>query len=93
MSKFEALVKRKQHKTEPVAAAADYVPQGQAPKKIGRPAGKRSNPDYEQVTSYIRRDTYQAVQVALIQSGKKRQYSELVQELLQKWLEGEDRNT
>ena len=27
-------------------------------KAKGRPRGKRSNPDYEQVTAYIRRDTY-----------------------------------
>ena len=88
MSKFEAIVQRKREKGE--TAQAEYAPQGNGPKRMGRPPGKRSNPEYEQVTSYIRRETYQAVQVALIRSGKKRQYSELVQELLQKWLEEEN---
>jgi hypothetical protein len=45
----------------------------------GRPStGKRSNPAFEQVTSYIRRDTN-------IQ-GNTRDFSDLVEELLQAWL-------
>lgn len=55
-------------------------------KKPGRPPGKRSDPAYGQVTAYIRKDTYSAVQVALIQAGKGQEFSELVEELLAKWL-------
>jgi hypothetical protein len=89
VSKFGAIVqRRKQDKSEGVKPEPEPE-QNRGPKRMGRPPGKRSNPEYEQVTSYIRRDTYQAVQVALIQSGKKRQYSELVQELLERWLEKE----
>ncbi len=91
MSKFGAIVqRRKQDKGERVNPEPE---QNHGPKRMGRPPGKRSNPEYEQVTSYVRRETYQAVQVALIQSGKKRQYSELVQELLEKWLEKESLTT
>lgn len=57
-------------------------PQKRAP---GRPPGKRSNPDYEQATVYIRRDTHRAVKVALLQEGNNRQFSELVEDLLQQW--------
>lgn len=52
------------------------------PKKMGRPPGKRSNPDYEQVTAYIRRDTHLAIKLALLQEGQGREFSELVEELL-----------
>lgn len=52
----------------------------------GRPTGKRSDPDFEQVTSYIRKQTYADVKIELIKEGQKREFSELVEELLSKWL-------
>lgn len=52
----------------------------------GRPPGKRSNPDYEQATIYIRRDTHRAVKVALLQQEDGRQFSELVEDLLRQWV-------
>lgn len=55
--------------------------------KRGRPKGKRSNPDYEQVTAYIRRTTYRDVKIALLQRGDDREFSELVEDLLTQWLE------
>jgi hypothetical protein len=55
--------------------------------------GKRSNPDYRQVTAYIRRDTYELAHYALIgrknESGKDLEFSELVDSLLREWAEGE----
>lgn len=54
--------------------------------KRGRPKGKRSHPDYEQVTAYIKTLTYQEVKIALLREGQKREFSELVQELLDNWL-------
>ena len=85
----------------PAPAAADVrdapKPQKQAksrpaprapaePKKRGRPAGKRSDDEYGQVTAYIRKDTHRDVKVALIREGNGEEFSELVQELLAKWL-------
>ena len=52
----------------------------------GRPPGKRSHPDFEQITAYIRKDTHQAVKIALLQNGKQ-EFSELVEELLCQWLQ------
>jgi hypothetical protein len=53
----------------------------------GRPAiGKRSDPNFEQVTAYIRRNTYQGIKIALLQEGDKRDFSDLTEELLVKWL-------
>lgn len=56
------------------------------PSKRGRPKGKRSHPDYEQVTAYIKKDTYQEIKIALLREGQKREFSELIQELLEDWL-------
>jgi hypothetical protein len=56
----------------------------------GRPTGKRSDPDYEQVTSYVRKQTYADVKIKLIREGQKREFSELVEELLSKWLKSHD---
>jgi hypothetical protein len=48
----------------------------------GRPKGKRSNPSYEQVTAYIRKDTYRQTKVALLQADDERDFSQLVEDLL-----------
>jgi hypothetical protein len=58
-----------------------------APRKVGRPkTGKRSNPDYRQVSAWIRRDTYDRVTRRLLVKENRREFSELVQSLLQDWL-------
>jgi hypothetical protein len=58
-----------------------------APKKVGRPrTGKRSNPDYQQVSAWIRRDTYQRVTHRLFNREDRREFSDLVEELLAGWL-------
>jgi hypothetical protein len=55
-------------------------------KRRGRPSGKRSDPDFEQVTAYIRRDTHKDVKIALLRDDQGREFSELVEELLVGWL-------
>ena len=54
--------------------------------KSGRPRGKRSNPDYEQVTAYIKRETYKQTKIALLQQEKIDDFSELIEQLLNEWL-------
>jgi hypothetical protein len=54
--------------------------------KVGRPKGKRSNPDYEQVTTYIKRDTHMAVKMLLLQEKQSGDFSDLVQHLLEEYL-------
>lgn len=53
----------------------------------GRPSGKRSNSNFQQVTAYVRRDTYRKVSIRLLDRENKGEFSQLVEELLQKWLE------
>lgn len=57
-------------------------------KRRGRPAtGKRSDPDFEQVSAYIKKETYRDVKIALSREGRDRKFSELVETLLSKWLQ------
>lgn len=57
-----------------------------APRR-GRPNGKRSNAEFQQVTAYVRRDTYRRVSIKLLDRESKGEFSELIEILLQKWLE------
>lgn len=54
--------------------------------KPGRPRGKRSNENFQQVTAYVQRNTYRKVSIKLLDRENKGEFSELVEDLLQKWL-------
>lgn len=60
------------------------------PVRRGRPTGKRSSRDSVQVTAYINAETHYATKIALLVSsrrgGQKKDFSDLVQELLAGWL-------
>lgn len=55
-------------------------------KKRGRPTGKRSNPNYVQVTAYIPQALYTEVKIALLREGGG-EFSDLVTELLSSWMQ------
>lgn len=59
------------------------------PAKPGRPAGKRSDAEFRQVSALVRRDTYKATQRRLL--DEEREFSELVESLLLAWLAGKVR--
>ena len=81
-NKFKFLVDAKKQEG---ASAEEPVPS--IPRQRGRPKdGKRSHPDYEQVTAYIRKNTHHEVKLTLLQEGKGRQFSDLVEDLLARWL-------
>lgn len=96
MNKFkgkfgEALKAAKEHQEdkpvqpEKLEKATISAEKSQSVKK-GRPLGKRSNPDFEQVTAYIRSQTYRQTKIALLQQNELSDFSELVEELLNEWL-------
>ena len=60
----------------------------ESPRSRGRPAGKRTDPEYNQVTAYIRKSTHHAVKVRLLQEEQGTEFSELVEQLLSAWLQG-----
>lgn len=61
------------------------------PRRTGRPAtGKKSDPNYRQVTAYVLKDLYKNVSDALYDESrgrdtKRKEFSELVDELLEQW--------
>ena len=78
----ETAVDRDQEEALPSPAPASAP----AAKKRGRPSGKRSDDDFVQVTAYIQKDTHRDVKIALLKSGSDLDFSELVDNLLAKWL-------
>ncbi|MEP0855600.1 hypothetical protein [Trichocoleus sp. DQ-U1] len=74
-------------------APIEPAPEAVEPRKAGRPRGRRSNPDYTQISAYIPLDLLLEVQTELLKERKsKRQrsaidVSRLVEELLQKWVD------
>jgi hypothetical protein len=63
--------------------------QAEEPRTVGRPkTGKRSNPDYQQVSAWVRKDTYRRVTDRLYLKEDRREFSDLVQALLEGWLKG-----
>lgn len=61
--------------------------QQQTVRRRGRPQAKRSDPDYVGFTTYIRKDTHLNVKISLLQEGKGRELSELVESLLSDWMD------
>ena len=86
-SKFDAVLGQRRtapseqaDSTEPVVETAKAINRGR-----GRPPGKRTNPDYQQVTIYIPRALHDQAKIALIQEGRK-EFSELIGDLLASWI-------
>lgn len=52
----------------------------------GRPAGKRSNPDFEPTTIFLRKATKKMANRTLEDSEIKQDLSELIEQLLQQWI-------
>ena len=85
-TKFDGLFESRQGER---ASASAAQPEAQEPRRAakasGSGGGKRSDADYRQVSAYVRRDTYQKVKIALLEED--REFSDLVEELLEGWLE------
>lgn len=78
--------KQRKNPAERSSSSAHHPPPPADGKRPGRPPGKRSDPTYGQVTAYLRRSTYSAVQIALLKAEEGQEFSVLVEELLAKWL-------
>jgi uncharacterized Rmd1/YagE family protein len=53
----------------------------------GRPNGKRSNENFQQVTAYISKDNYKRTKMKLLAADEPQEFSELVDYLLVRWLQ------
>ncbi len=84
----------------PVAVETPSLPEqgSETPRRMGRPAtGKKSDPSYRQVTAYVRKDLYRKVSDALYDESrgldtKRKEFSELVDELLEQWWQDQTEN-
>jgi len=85
-SKFQSFLAAKSVAFEPQQSEETAAAHAR-PAQRGRSTGKRSDPAFEQVTAYVRKRTHDAVKMALIKEGRRRQFSELVEELLSTWAE------
>lgn len=56
-----------------------------AARRVGRPPGKKNNPKYKQVTVYLREEAHRSAKKVLL--DEERDFSELVDELLEQWLQ------
>ena len=81
LENFEKLSIEAAPKTSMRKAHARAAP----PRKVGRPPGKKSNPDYTQVTVYLRKQTHLAAKKLLLDEG--REFSELVEDLVTHWIQ------
>ena len=60
-------------------------------RSLGRPRrGKRSNPDYKQISALVRKDTHRNAMRALLDEPTDRDVSDLLQALLEDWLSGRE---
>jgi hypothetical protein len=66
--------------------------QAEARPRRGRPSGKRSDPDFVGFTTYIRKDTHRKAKIALLEEGAGGELSELVEDLIVKWLESKPKH-
>lgn len=89
-SKFAGLKAMREHRQAsdtPTAVDGDPVPaaiETVAPRRVGRPAGKRSDPNYQQVTVLLQQQTYRETRKRLL--DEKKEVSTLINELLDAWL-------
>lgn len=67
-------------------AAAPAAAHSVATKGPGRPAGKRSNPDFESTTVFLRKTTKKAANRTLEDKEMGLDLSDLLENLLQEWL-------
>jgi len=83
MSKFDGILSAKSNegsklKPKPTGASVKTYK-----KEVSKRIGKRSHPDFTQVTAYIKKNTHEEVMRKIY---KRQEFSELLEELLTEWL-------
>lgn len=90
MSKFQEILKARRGADSEVTLSGTQKSESlniqTFEKKRGRPSAKRSDPDFLQVTAYIRKETHRKTKIRLLEEGQGREFSELVEVILEEWL-------
>jgi hypothetical protein len=91
-SKFSGALSRLRDGPAPPEQPAEQVPSPAPPavtptaaKGRGRPAGKRSDPEFKPTTLLLREKTKRAAMRLLEDNGREQDLSELVEQLLAQW--------
>lgn len=86
-SKFAGALSRLNRPPEPesITASEEAPPFRSVNGKVGRPAGKRSDPDYERLTVLVRKETRKIAARKWEDLEPSKDLSELVQKLLDEW--------
>lgn len=85
-SSLRAMRERREQEAEAeqVSPAPSPPAQEEPKRRVGRPPGKRSNPEYQQVTVLLHGQTYLEARKRLLDERK--EVSTLINELLSEWL-------
>jgi len=87
--KKKAAASRNVARAKQKSATATILPaqtNSQTSNKRGRPPAKRSDPDFVGLTTYVRKATHTRAKIALLQEGRGRELSHLVEDLISDWL-------
>ena len=84
MSKFTGLKLLKED-SGPRADQPESVNQPQPSLRSSRPIGKRQNPEYQQISAYVRRTLYDEIRKQLI--GTNEDFSDLLEKWMADWLQ------
>lgn len=80
----QVMATKKTKKAAPTARPLKHVPAPEAPKKVGRPRAKHSDPNYAQMSVYVHNDVRTKVKMRLLETNG--EFSGLVESLLREWL-------
>ena len=84
MSKFDGILSVKSDgEVKPKAKQTNATKIKAVDKQESKRIGKRSHPDYTQITAYIKKNTHEDVMRKIY---KRQEFSELLEELLIEWL-------
>src|SRR4051794_4830744 len=72
-------------------APPEVPPEPPAPARIGRPPGKRSDPNWSPRTILMNRHTHKSIKRILLDIDDPRDLSELIDELLRTWIDKQDK--
>ena len=85
-SKFKDILDQKNNADAPALEELEPLDSAKTLRRGQKTPAKSKDPNFTPVTLYLRKDTYQNVQIRLLRMGRRREVSDLVGELLEAWL-------
>ncbi len=92
-SKFASIFQNSPAERPAATGRTDKAPIPAPVKALGRPPGKRSNPDYSPVQVLLKKQTHKLARRILSDLDNGQDVSELVQALLEQWVVKQQKKT